>query len=462
MTEVLAYDSMQFAESARTIDDNGFLHVTGCAITKEQVAPYFGREIPNWQRLGLNPDSIYKLYRPAAEIKKAVESCNGIPIQLEHHEDLADAPAKETRIGSTGTDGEFKAPYLVNSLHFTDANAIKRIQDGSMRELSLCYRYEPVAKHGTFNGEDYDLVMTNISCNHVALVERGRAGHDVFVKDSEPEGLKTVGESKDSAQNTNSNAVDGVITTKKEENAMDSEKLKLFIDELVKAGIDGEKAKTTIEEIIKERTAEPVKAEEEVKEEVKTEDENPVDAKNEDSEVKDKDVVGVEEVTAEDQLIKDALKECGLDEEPEEVQKAFAEGVKYGEKLEKTEPKKLDSEHESEGEKKALGEDDDDLTDKIAAIVEAKVAERFKAAEEAAPVLGKVNAMGFDSAGSIYRAACQKIGVTIKDMSDNECRAVYRAMSAVKARNTTMAKDSATTDVKDPIRDKLNKVKTSF
>ena len=76
MTEILAYDSMQFEESARTIDDNGFLHVTGCNITKEQVAPYFGREIPNWQRLGLNPDSIYKLYRPAAELKKAVE---GLP-----------------------------------------------------------------------------------------------------------------------------------------------------------------------------------------------------------------------------------------------------------------------------------------------------------------------------------------------------------------------------------------------
>ena len=458
MTEFLACDSMQFEESARTIDDNGFLHVTGCAITKEQVAPYFGREIPNWQRLGLNPDSIYKLYRPAAEIKKAVESCNGIPIQLEHHEDLADAPAKETRIGSTGTDGEFIAPYLVNSLHFTDADAIKRIQDGSMRELSLCYRYEPVAKRGTFDGEDYDLVMTNLSCNHVALVEKGRAGHDVFVKDSKPEDLKTEGGSKDTAHNINNNAANGVNN---EDNAMDSEKLKLFIDELVKAGIDGEKAKATIEEIIKEKTAEPVKAEE-VKEEVKTEDENPVDVKDADTEVKDENVVGVEEVTAKDQLIKDALKECGLDEEPEEVQKAFAEGVKYGEKLEKTEPKKLDSEHESEGEKKALGEDDDDLTDKMAAIVEAKVAERFKAAEEATPVLGKVNAMGFDSAGSIYRAACQKMGVTVKGMSDNECRAVYRAMSAVKARNTTMAKDSATADVKDPIRDKLNKVKTSF
>ena len=459
MTEILAYDSMQFEESARTIDDNGFLHVTGCNITKEQVAPYFGREIPSWQRLGLNPDGIYKLYRPAAEIKKAVESCNGIPIQLEHHEDLADAPAKETRIGSTGTDGEFKAPYLVNSLHFTDADAIRRIQDGSMRELSLCYRYDPVAKRGAFDGEDYDLVMTNLSCNHVALVEKGRAGHDVFVKDSEPDGLKTEGGSKDTTQNINNNAASGVNN---EENAMDSEKMKLFIDELVKAGIDGEKAKATIEEIIRERTADPAEKVKEVEEEVKTEDEDTVDVKDADTEVKNDDVTSVEEVTAEDQLIKDALKECGLDEEPEEVQKAFAEGVKYGEKLEKTEPKKLDSEHESEGEKKALGEDDDDLTDKIAAIVEAKVAERFKAAEEATPVLGKVNAMGFDSAGSIYRAACKKIGVSTKGLSDSECRAVYRAMSTVKARNTTMAKDSATVDDKDPIREKLNAIKTSF
>ena len=41
------------------------------------------------------------------------------------------------------------------------------------------------------------------------------------------------------------------------------------------------------------------------------------------------------------------------DEEP-----TFAEGVKYGEELEKEEPKKLDSEHESEGMEKALEKDE--------------------------------------------------------------------------------------------------------
>ena len=56
-------------------------------------------------------------YGSREELKKAVISSNGIPIQLDHHADFADAPAKETRVGSTGTDGIFNAPYLQNSLH---------------------------------------------------------------------------------------------------------------------------------------------------------------------------------------------------------------------------------------------------------------------------------------------------------------------------------------------------------
>ena len=47
--------------------------------------------------------------------------------------------------------------------------------------------------------------------------------------------------------------------------------------------------------------------------------------------------------------MKKAMDSCGLDSENAEFQKAFAEGVKYGERLEKDEPKKLDSEHESKG-----------------------------------------------------------------------------------------------------------------
>lgn len=57
--------------------------------------------------------------------------------------------------------------------------------------------------------------------------------------------------------------------------------------------------------------------------------------------------------------MKKAMDSCGLDAENPQESRAFAEGVKYGEKLEKSpeERKKLDKEHESEGAKAAMDED---------------------------------------------------------------------------------------------------------
>ena len=54
--------------------------------------------------------------------------------------------------------------------------------------------------------------------------------------------------------------------------------------------------------------------------------------------------------------LKKAMDDCGLDSEDETAQAAFAEGVKYGEKLEKdpAERQKLDREHESEGMKRVM------------------------------------------------------------------------------------------------------------
>lgn len=57
--------------------------------------------------------------------------------------------------------------------------------------------------------------------------------------------------------------------------------------------------------------------------------------------------------------MKKAMDSCGLDAENPQESKAFAEGVKYGEEKEKSEPGKLDREHESEGMKKTMGKDED-------------------------------------------------------------------------------------------------------
>ena len=477
--EKIVFDKVSFKDSVRSIDDNGFLHVAISNITKEQVAPYMGHEIPNYERLGLKPDEIYNVYRPAEELKKAVISSNGIPIQLDHHADFADAPAKETRVGSTGTDGIFNAPYLQNSLHIQDADAIKRINDGSMRELSLGYRYTPVKKSGIFNGEKYDLIMTDISCNHLALVEEGRAGHDVLVKDSKPKNL-TEDQNKTDAKG---NVVD---KTEKNGDLHMEEKLNEFLQKLEEAGIDKDEAKAQIEEIIalKAKPAEDEDLEVEEKEEEKTEDLNADDEledkeeieaeedlgeDEEDLEVEEKDKLeedSDEEEKAEekepvfDEDQKEALDRCGFDSEDPIVQKAFAEGVKYGEKKEKDEPKHLDSLHESEGEKRALGEDSIvKITKAIKAKMQAEMQAKIKAVSACRQSLGNVDPLAFDNAGSVYRMACKKEGLNTKGMTAKECRAMYLGFMANKKSILAQDKKSVKEDLADAF---LNNVKDSI
>jgi len=176
--------------SRRRIDENGYLHVTQTHLTKEQVAPYFGKEIPGWEQLGLEPEKVYYGYRSGEELERAKDTFNGMPLLIIHKQDSAHAPLKEERVGSIGTTPVWDAPYLDNALTVTDQNAISAIDDGSLREISCGYFFEPDFTPGEFNGVHYDFVMRNIRGNHVALVKEGRAGPDVSVHDGLPSKLK--------------------------------------------------------------------------------------------------------------------------------------------------------------------------------------------------------------------------------------------------------------------------------
>ena len=448
----LVYDRAQ-VDSVRNIDDNGYLHVGVSNITKEQVAPYRGNEIPDFEKLGLDPDEIYTVYRPASELSKpeTVKSLNGIPILLKHAPDSAEEPASN-RVGSTGTDAKWEPPYLTNSLHIQDADAIRRINDGTMREISMGYFYTPVLKHGEFEGEPYDLIMTDIACNHVALVEEGRAGPDVLVKDAAlnsnlPAG--DVGQEESTSSETN------------QENDMnEKEKAIAEILELVAgAGIDPEAFKEKLDVVLNIKDEDQVDDEdtEESKafaegveygeEKEKTEPEK-LDREHE-SEGEERYLEGKDEAEVgcdEDDLTADAeevLKSCGLDADDPVVktafQKGFAEGTKYGEEKEKTEPEKLDREHESEGEKRALGEDS---FEKIGALVRAQVEAKFDAIQETARSLGKVRVSAFDTAADVYQAALKAEGVNIKGLAKSECRSAYRALMAGRAATKRVAMDS--------------------
>lgn len=183
----LASDALAFDyQSVRRKDVDGRMHVALSPISKANVCPYFGHEIPNHQGLGLDPDRIYMLLRDPVELAKGAESFNNLPLMSVHVVTSADDPQKEHVVGATGSNAKFEPPYLFNSLVIWDAAAIAGIESNEQRELSSSYRYDADMTPGVFEGQPYDGRMTNIVGNHVALVEKGRAGADVLVSDSLP------------------------------------------------------------------------------------------------------------------------------------------------------------------------------------------------------------------------------------------------------------------------------------
>ena len=457
-----AYETLAFDRgSVREKDRNGFLHVKISPLTRVQVAPYYGREIPGFEELGLERDKIYYGYRPEEELKKesTINSVNGIPIQLRHHADFADNPAKETRIGATGTEATYKSPFLMNSLHFFDKKAIDLIESDAMKELSLAYRYKPDFKSsGEINGQKYDFTMRDLSGNHLALVEKGRAGREVLVYDENPNSQGGIMDNL---------ALDsmGFDQIKKLVGQLATAVNKLASERPAKVETETEKTETETEEVVtdkcgggkKEMTADKcggkkpakdtdtVKEEAEVKtEEVKTEKKKPAKAeKKEDSEdlaegeeivkveevkpVKDKEPEDLEDETEEieteekteeteieepeekpakkgnqgarSDLI--ALKNAGLDSAPEPVKKAFIAG--YRSNLYKGK------------------EEQDKKTEKMAADSDDEVKEfylkLFEAAQDVRPTLGDIKIGAYDSAEAIYQEACKKLNLKCTELS---------------------------------------------
>lgn len=177
---------LAFDRTARRIDADGRLHVDRSHISKATVNPYYGKEIPGFEALGLAPDQIYRLLRDPVELERGAGTFARLPILSEHVPVTVDTPRPDLVVGAIGSEITFDAPYLDADLCIWDAASIAGIETDKVRELSCAYRYIPVMEPGTFEGQQYDGRMTEIQGNHLALVEVGRAGSDVVVADRNP------------------------------------------------------------------------------------------------------------------------------------------------------------------------------------------------------------------------------------------------------------------------------------
>lgn len=477
LSDRIAFDAQS---SRRHKDNNGYLHVDASNITKEQVAPYYGEEIPHWRELGLEPSKLYYMYRPADELTKAARSFDGMPLLFEHHDTNAARPAKEYVIGSLGTDAEFRAPYLVNSLIITDGEAIEAIERGDYKQLSAAYMYTPVMQGGMYDGEHYDGRMTDIKANHVALVKEGRAGPDVAVADAKPAVMKSTGATSPKKEDTRNMkkkagtkgvlAFDAVPAIEGMEVNLAAMMKAVQVVEAQREGLDPRRinldidAGASIEEIVAKFFPD---ADGDAKagiaamlEELKNAPATGGEDKAQDDDDDDDDKSFAEGVKYGEELMRSkserekldrehesegmrrAMDECQLDADDPVSSKAFAEGVKYGERLmrNRSEREKLDREHEAEGMRKAMEDQKAAMDAQIkSAHAEAvkttteHIRSLFKAANECKTILGPIaDPMAFDSADDIYRKALTAAGVDVKDVHPSAFPAMLK-MARTKA-----------------------------
>ena len=412
MPGILAYDRVG---TVRTIDEDGRLKVARTPISKANVCPYYGREIPDYSSLGLDPDKKYMLLRDPDEIKKAAATFNNLPVLEEHFHVTADNPRRDLQVGSTGEGAEFDAPYLYNSLTVWDGEAIERIKSGEQRELSSAYRYTPDMTPGEYEGEKYDGVMRDIRGSHVAIVPEGRAGPDVLVADSKP-----------TMENT-------MVKTKTSKRDALFERIRPFLAQ----DADPEACKGAMDE-------------EEIDDDV---------AEDADEELEKSRETRLKEAGFSDDEI---AKMCGsLDDvaEDEEQTEKDREDERKGEE-ERLDRDRKDREDERKGEEERTKT----AMDSAVREIERRVRNLHEAREAVKPVVGVV---AMDSAEAVYGFALKELGVNTKGLHGSTFKPMFEQIQAMSARQEAAAKPRLGMDSKAALsfRDKfpgLKKIKKAL
>lgn len=148
----------------------GFVHVNNVPIARVGVFPYLKAD-----------GSIEMEAKLPAELlaNTTVDSANNKPVTDDHPEEFVNqSNAKKYMKGFTASNAHVDNDMLRVDMTITDAGLIDEINKGK-QELSIGFETEIVPQKGEYKGSVYDSVQKNIQINHVAVVERARAGHSV-------------------------------------------------------------------------------------------------------------------------------------------------------------------------------------------------------------------------------------------------------------------------------------------
>lgn len=158
-----------------------------CARTGLQS--YLGSE------LGLPTNDVISVYRPESEVfsRESLASYANKPISDDHPPEFVTADNwKQYGKGDIGSDVVRDGEFVSVSYKIMDGDTIAKVKAGKA-EVSMGYMAEIDFQDGvTPDGEPYQAIQKNIRINHLAIVDRGRAGKECGFTDAQNWGTSPI------------------------------------------------------------------------------------------------------------------------------------------------------------------------------------------------------------------------------------------------------------------------------
>ncbi|TPM39367.1 DUF2213 domain-containing protein [Mesorhizobium sp. B2-2-3] len=170
-------DKVSVAGTRQTAD--GYLVATARAV-RTGIQLYAGHEV------GKPDQDVVRVYRAADQVfsQDSLQSFSHAPITVDHPDEEVTADNwKALSVGEVSTAAKQDGQWVMLPLILKDAAAIKSVIDGK-RELSAGYTCDLDFTPGrTADGEAFDAQQRGIKINHLALVDRARAGSKARIGD---------------------------------------------------------------------------------------------------------------------------------------------------------------------------------------------------------------------------------------------------------------------------------------
>ena len=177
----LLYYATRISENISKREPEGYLICKNVPIARSGTQIYLAEEL----ELNGDGDREVEVIRPEEEVfsKATIASFEGMPLTDDHPDEGVNVDnINYLQVGHVenvrrGTGDE--SNMLIAELFITNPEVIEKVLSGEKREISCGYNYELSEENGKY-------YQRQIRGNHIAIVDKGRAGHRVCIKDSFP------------------------------------------------------------------------------------------------------------------------------------------------------------------------------------------------------------------------------------------------------------------------------------